>query len=135
MTTYTTLFQHLLYASVPEEFPEQFRRFLTASLAAVAAHEQDDGGEAQEAQVEMEASKRKKRVAAPSPHLHRLTTLPRYSTTLLRVAYDEIEKIAREEAAVGWEEKRLPAARARLSETVVPWMSAVFESASSLVLA
>jgi anaphase-promoting complex subunit 2 len=134
VTTYTTLFQHLLYASMSEGFPEQFRLFLSASLTAFADEMEGEGLEAQSDAAGPgpgpgpgPSSKRKK-AAAPSPHFHRLTVLPRYSTTLLRVAYDEIEKIAQEEAAVGWEEKRLGAARQRLSETVVPWMSGVFES-------
>lgn len=120
MTTYTTLFQHLFYSFVPQSFPEDFRNFLTMSL--------DREVETQNDEMQSASPGGKRRLVAPSPHLHRLTVLPRYSTTLLRVAYEEIEKIAREEAAMGWEEQRLAAARKRLSETVVPWMSGVFDS-------
>lgn len=122
------MFQHLLYAAFPRSFPQHFHDFLARSLASFA-HELEETDQ-QYGGMEFalaEGSRPSKKVSAPSPYLHRMTVLPRYATTLLRVAYDEIERIAKEEASAGWEERRLGHARQRLSETVVTWMSGVFE--------
>ncbi|WOO86035.1 Anaphase-promoting complex subunit 2 [Vanrija pseudolonga] len=118
MNSFTTHFQHLVYASLPASFPEHLRFFLQESLAGLP---RDEEGK----------PRKKQKVAAPSPHLHRLTVLPRYATTLMRVAYDEIEKIAKEETGMGWEERRLARARQRVSDTVVNWISGVFETNSN----
>lgn len=115
MNSFTTHFQHLVYSALPASFPEHLRFFLQESLAGLP---RDEEGK----------PRKKQKVAAPSPHLHRLTVLPRYATTLMRVAYDEIEKIAKEETGMGWEERRLARARQRVSDTVVNWISGVFES-------
>lgn len=117
MSTFTAFFQHLLYASLPPSFPSYLLDFLAHSLASLSITLGDDNG-----------SEEPQRAVAPSPHLHRLNVLPRFATSLMRVAYDEIEKIAREAAALGWEERRLQTARKTVSDSVVAWMSSVFES-------
>lgn len=114
---FTAFFQHLLYASLPAAFPAYLLDFLAQSLASLAI---TPGDEPQQQD--------RRRVPAPSPHLHRLNVLPRFATSLMRVAYDEIEKIAQEAAALGWEERRLQTARKTVSDSVVAWMSSVFES-------
>jgi anaphase-promoting complex subunit 2 len=67
------------------------------------------------------------KVPAPSPHLARLGILPRYATTLSRVAFDEIERIAKEEAEKGWDTRRLTRARQRVGEGVANWLSGTFD--------
>lgn len=119
---FTAFFQHLLYASLPATFPAYLLDFLAQSLAALSITPGD------EYQLQ-----ERRRVPAPSPHLHRLNVLPRFATSLMRVAYDEIEKIAQEAAALGWEERRLQTARRTVSDSVVAWMSSVFESECALV--
>lgn len=121
---FTAFFQHLLYASLPATFPAYLLDFLAQSLAALSITPGD------EYQLQ-----ERRRVPAPSPHLHRLNVLPRFATSLMRVAYDEIEKIAREAAALGWEERRLQTARKTVSDSVVAWMSSVFESGWSIDVA
>lgn len=134
MSSFTTQFQQLLYAALPAAFPEYMRNFLAGSLASLPPNDEDeDDPELLYAATNnppqtVTPAKSKRRVPAPSPHLHRLSTLPRYATTLMRVAYDDIEAIAQEEAAAGWTERRLGRARQRVSDSVVTWMSGVFES-------
>jgi hypothetical protein len=43
------------------------------------------------------------------------------------VAYEAIERIAQEEAAKGWEQRRLGSARRRIADEIVSWMSGLFE--------
>jgi hypothetical protein len=111
---------------VPERFPEDLRHLLTTSLAGYS--DDDAITENSNANTDTNVAGTTRPRLPWASHLHRLTVIPRYSTTLLRVAYEEIERVAREEAEIGWDERRLDAARRRLSETVVPWMSSVFES-------
>jgi anaphase-promoting complex subunit 2 len=53
--------------------------------------------------------------------------VPRYSATLSKVAYGEIERIAREEAEKGWDVRRLTRARQRVGDGVANWLSGMFE--------
>lgn len=67
------------------------------------------------------------RIPPPSPHFSRLGILPRYSAILSKVAYDEIESIAKEEAGKGWEARRLARARQKVGEGVANWLSGMFD--------
>lgn len=51
----------------------------------------------------------------------------RYSATLSQVANREIELIAKDEAALGWDTRRLAKGKARVNESVAAWLSNMFE--------
>jgi anaphase-promoting complex subunit 2 len=70
------------------------------------------------------------RVTPPSPHLGRLAMVPRYSATLSKVAYEEIERIVKDEAAKGWDGRRVTRARQRVGDGVANWLSGMFEGGS-----
>lgn len=114
ISTFTAQFHTLLHASLPFSFPSHFRAFLLSSLNAVSS---DSGSHPTP----------RSKSTAPSPHFSRLGVLPRYSGTLHRVALEEIEKIAREEADKGWEARRLGRARQRVGEGVAGWLGGMFE--------
>lgn len=121
---FTTAFHQLLHASLPATFPIYLQLFLSSSLAQLPQHLSNPPaaeGLLQAVPINLQ------RVPPPSPHLSRLRIFPRYSATLSRVAYDEIEKIAREEAAKGWEGRRLTRARQRVGEGVANWLSGMFD--------
>ena len=67
-------------------------------------------------------------IKPPSPHLSRLGMLPRYSSVLTAVANEEIQRIVKEEAAKGWDVRRLPRVRQRVSVGLVNWIASCFES-------
>jgi anaphase-promoting complex subunit 2 len=67
-------------------------------------------------------------IKPPSPHLSRLGMLPRYSAVLTAVAYQEIERIVKEEVGKGWEVRRLPRIRQRVAVGLVNWIASCFES-------
>ena len=110
---FTTVFHQLLHAYLPDSFPALLKSFLQASLNRVAATSPDP--------------KRPSKGISPSPHLSRLGIIPRYSATLSQVAYEEIERIAKEEAAEGWDVRRLATARQKVGERVATWLSGIFE--------
>jgi len=114
ISTFTAQFHTLLHSSLPSTFPSHFRSFLLNSLSALSS-EHGSGPIP------------RSRSTAPSPHFNRLGVLPRYSGTLHRVALEEIEKIAREEADKGWESRRLSRARQRVGEGVAGWLGGMFE--------
>lgn len=67
-------------------------------------------------------------IKPPSPHLSRLGMLPRYSAVLTAVAYQEIERIVKEEVGKGWDVRRLPRIRQRVAVGLVNWIASCFES-------
>lgn len=70
-------------------------------------------------------------IRPPSPHLSRLGILPRYSAVLTAVAHEEIERVVKEEAAKGWDVRRLPRVRQRVAVGLVNWIASCFESKST----
>lgn len=116
---FNSQFQQLLYASLPARLHTILLDFLATSLAAVPVPEYDE--------FARQGRPKPRAMPPPSEHLVDLNIVHRYATTLMRVAFDEIEKVAAEEAAAGWEERRLAKARARVSASLVSWMSGIFE--------
>lgn len=116
---YTSHFQQLLYASLPEQFQHILLTFLADSLAAVPIPDTDE--------LARGGKQKHKAVVPPSSQLLNLNVVHRYATTLMSVAFVEIEKIAAEEAEAGWAERKLVRARARVSASLVSWMSGIFE--------
>lgn len=122
--TYTTFFHQLLHSSLPSSFPKYLQDFLATSLASLPDHLSDPPPQASHLQsVQVNYHK----IPPPSPNLGRLGMLARYVTTLSAVAYQEIEKIAREEAEKGWDARRLTRARQRVGDGVANWLSGMFD--------
>ncbi|ORX38980.1 hypothetical protein BD324DRAFT_618100 [Kockovaella imperatae] len=111
---FTKTFHQLLHASFPKCFPDVLQHFLESSLLRVP-----------EPISPRPAALPK--VAPPSPHLSRLGIIPRYSATLSKVAYVEIERIVKDEAGKGWETRRLNKARLRVSSSVAGWLTGMFD--------
>ncbi len=108
---FNSQFHRLLYAAFPASFQDCLFHYLSYSLQAAGARDEEGGG----------------KHAYPSQHLLGLNVVHRYATTLMRVAFDEIDKIAAEEAAEGLTERRLARARQRVSSSLSNWMSAIFQ--------
>jgi len=127
VSMYTTLFHSLLHSSLPPIFPDYLKDLFTASLATLPEHLLEPAKpDTTLGDIPVVYHK----VPPPSIHLTRLGILPRYATTLSRVAFDEIERIAKEEAAKGWETRRLTRARQRVGESVANWLSGMFDGES-----
>ncbi|WVQ64090.1 uncharacterized protein L199_002249 [Kwoniella botswanensis] len=125
---FTQVFHSLLHSTLSPLFPKYLLSFLSESLASLPSHLLDPPTMPQLFQsVPVNYHK----VPPPSPHLSRLGIFPRYSGTLSRVAYKEIEKIAREEAEKGWDTRRLTRARQRVGDGVANWLSGMFEGNES----
>nr|XP_018258924.1 anaphase-promoting complex subunit 2 [Kwoniella dejecticola CBS 10117]OBR81082.1 anaphase-promoting complex subunit 2 [Kwoniella dejecticola CBS 10117] len=122
--TFTTTFHSLLHSLLSPLFPEHLLTFLTISLESLPKHLLDPP---QIPQLFQSVPVNYHKVHPPSPHLSRLGIFPRYSGTLSKVAYKEIEKIAREEAGKGWDSRRLTRARQRVGDGVANWLSGMFE--------
>jgi anaphase-promoting complex subunit 2 len=121
---YTTLFHSLLHSSLPPIFPDYLKDLFTASLAALPVHLVEPpkpNGPLDDIPQTFH------KIPAPSAQLTRLGVLPRYGTTLSRVAFDEIERIAKEEAAKGWDARRMTRARQRVGEGVANWLAGMFD--------
>lgn len=114
VSQFTSTFHQLLHSSLPAEFPDYLRECLVVSLSQIS-------------QAEDDPAPAKRKIVPPSPHFSRLGILPRYSTTLSRVAHDEVERIAQEESAKGWDVRLLSKARKRVGEGVAGWLHAMFE--------
>ncbi|WVR09240.1 hypothetical protein IAU60_006304 [Kwoniella sp. DSM 27419] len=125
---FTTTFHSLLHSRLPAIFPAHLLSFLTASLNSLPAHLLDPPPHSQ---IFQSVPINYHKVPPPSPHLSRLGVFPRYSGSLSKVAYKEIEKIAREEAGKGWDSKRLTRARQRVGDGVANWLSGMFEGNDS----
>ncbi|KAK4687974.1 anaphase-promoting complex subunit 2, partial [Tremellales sp. Uapishka_1] len=108
ISNFTSTFHLHLHSSLPPNFPTYLHLFLTASLSNLPASSTT-------------------KIPPPSPHLSRLGIFPRYSATLSKVAYEEIERIAREEADKGWDGRRLGKARERVGNGVANWLSGMFD--------
>ncbi|WWC73346.1 uncharacterized protein I206_107313 [Kwoniella pini CBS 10737] len=122
--TFTASFHSLLHSLLSPLFPDYLLTFLTISLNSLPKHLLDPPSIPQLFQsVPVNYHK----VHPPSPHLSRLGIFPRYSGSLSKVAYKEIEKIAREEAGKGWDARRLTRARQRVGDGVANWLSGMFE--------
>lgn len=113
ISTFTSTFHQLLHSSLPAEFPTYLRECLVVSLSQLSGNE--------------EGFTPGQKIIAPSPHFSRLSILPRYSTTLSRVAHDEVARIAQEEAEKGWDTRQLAKARKKVGEGVAGWLHAMFE--------
>ncbi|WWD20956.1 hypothetical protein CI109_105434 [Kwoniella shandongensis] len=124
ISQFTSSFHQLLHSSLPPIFPRYLLDFLTASLASLPEHLIDPP---HQPHLFNTVPINYHKVPPPSPHLSRLGVFPRYSGTLSRVAYQEIEKIATEEAAKGWDARRLTRARQRVGDGVANWLSGMFE--------
>lgn len=124
-------FQSMLHASLPPLFPEHLRELLTASLSNLPEHMHDPP---QHSEMLQTVPVNYQKVAPPSAQFQRLGILPRYATTVNKVAYEEIERIAREEADRGWDTRRLTRARQRVGDGVANWVSGMFERALSVQL-
>ncbi|EIW67008.1 hypothetical protein TREMEDRAFT_45474 [Tremella mesenterica DSM 1558] len=121
---FTSTFSALLHSSLPSIFPAYLHSFLVKSLASLPSHLIDPPHNPHLLQsVPINLQK----VSPPSPHLSKLGILPRYSATLSGAAYEEISKIAREEAGRGWETRRLTRARQRVGDGVANWLAGMFE--------
>ncbi|WVQ81579.1 hypothetical protein IAT38_003703 [Cryptococcus sp. DSM 104549] len=128
ISQYTRTFHQLLHSLLPPSFPTHFLTFLQASLASIPEHLTNPPPHSTLFQsVPMNPHK----IPPPTPHLSRLGVFPRYSGTLSKVAHDEIERIAREEAGKGWDERRLTRARQRIGDGVANWLSGMFEANES----
>jgi anaphase-promoting complex subunit 2 len=123
ISTFTVFFHQLLHSSLPPTFPIHLRHFLTSSLAHLTLPHDDPA----DADPQVHAPSSRLRPKAPSPHFSRLGILPRYSATLNRVAHQEIQKIAREEASKGWDVRYLAKAHKRVGEGIAGWLNALFE--------
>lgn len=110
-------------------FPERIRDLLVNSLATLPQHLTEPPENA--AHLPMIPLNYIK-IPPPSIHLPRLGFLPRYASTLTIVAFDEIDRIAREEADKGWETRRLTRARRRISDGLANWLAGMFESESKV---
>lgn len=115
---FNSQFHRLLYAAFPASFQDCLFHYLSYSLKTAGAGD-DEGASGTH--------------AYPSQHLLGLNVVHRYATTLMRVAFDEIDKIAAEEAAEGVTERRLARARQRVSSSLSNWMSAIFQGELSRV--
>lgn len=141
MSAYSSHFHSLLHASLPASFPAHMHRYLSHSLqnASFPAHPLPptsliplagpaaaiDGPHGQtQAQA---ASTRRTDPFAPSAQLNRLGFLTRYGATVMRVAFEEIERVAKEEADKGWEERRMGEARRRVAEGVGRWVEGIWD--------
>ncbi|OXH21708.1 anaphase-promoting complex subunit 2 [Cryptococcus neoformans] len=121
---FTRKFHHLLHSSFPPSFPDHLLRFLHASLASLPEYLTNpppQQGYLQSVPINYQ------KVLPPTPHLSRLGIFPRYAGSLSKVAHEEIERIAREEAGKGWGERRLGRARQRIGDGVANWLSGMFE--------
>jgi anaphase-promoting complex subunit 2 len=127
VSQFTTLFHSLLHSSLPPIFPDYLKDLFTASLSALPEHLVEPPPTAK---VLQDIPHSFQKVPAPSAHLSRLGVFPRYATTLSKVAFDEIENIAREEAAKGWDQRRLTRARQRVGEGVANWLAGMVDSES-----
>ncbi|CAK9787026.1 unnamed protein product [Cutaneotrichosporon oleaginosum] len=114
---FNSQFHRLLYAAFPSSFQDCLFHYLSYSLEAAGARDDDGGG----------------KHTYPSQHLLGLNVVHRYATTLMRVAFDEIERITSEEAAEGLTERRLTRARQRVSSSLSHWMSAIFQGNEALL--
>ncbi|BEI91550.1 uncharacterized protein CcaverHIS019_0403700 [Cutaneotrichosporon cavernicola] len=114
---FNSQFHRLLYAAFPASFQDCLFHYLSYSLEAAGAHEEEGNV----------------KHAYPSQHLLGLNLVHRYATTLMRVAFDEIDKIAAEEAAEGLAERRLARARQRVSSSLSNWMSTIFQGNEALL--
>lgn len=123
MRQFNSQFHRLLYAAFPATFQECLLHYLSESLAEAPARE---------AAGDTPGKSGSKSSSSPSQHLLGLNVVHRYATTLMRVAFDEIDKIAAEEAAEGLSERRLARARQRVSSSLSSWMSAIFPGVFSL---
>ncbi|WVQ94804.1 hypothetical protein IAU59_001887 [Kwoniella sp. CBS 9459] len=128
IATFTTAFHSLLHSTLPAIFPSHLLSFLTVSLASLPSHLLDPP---HHPQIFQSVPINYHKVPPPSPHLSRLGVFPRYSGTLSQVAYNEIEKIAREEAGKGWDARRLNRTRQRVGDGVANWLSGMFEGNES----
>ena len=127
---FTTVFHSLLHSSLPPIFPEYLKDLFTASLSALPEHLTEPP---RSETVLGDIPHTYYKVPPPSAHLSRLGVFPRYATTLSRVAFDEIERIAKEEAAKGWDTRRLTRARQRVGEGVANWLSGTLDGGSALM--
>lgn len=125
MSAYSSLFHSLLHSTLPASFPEWMHRYLAHSLLHASS---PPSGVASTTGPHTPAGP-----FAPSAQLNRLGFLTRYGATVMRVAFGEIERVAREEAAKGWEERRLAEARRRLGEGVGAWVESMYAGQSGLV--
>lgn len=124
---FTRKFHHLLHSSFPPSFPDHLLRFLHASLASLPEYLTNPPPQHDYLQsVRINYQK----VLPPTPHLSRLGIFPRYAGSLSKVAHEEIERIAREEAGKGWGQRRLGRARQRIGDGVANWLSGMFEGES-----
>jgi anaphase-promoting complex subunit 2 len=128
VSQFTTLFHSLLHSSLPPIFPDYLKDLFTTSLAALPEHLVEPPPSVN---VLQDIPHNFQKVPAPSSHLNRLGIFPRYATTLSKVAFDQIESIAKEEAAKGWDQRRLTRARQRVGEGVANWLAGMLESESS----
>ncbi|WWC91460.1 uncharacterized protein L201_006406 [Kwoniella dendrophila CBS 6074] len=128
--SFTSTFHSLLHSTLPSIFPEHLLIFLQISLNNLPKHlinpdpsELTHGNQQMFQSVPLNYHK----VSPPSPHLSRLGIFPRFSGTLSKVAYKEIERIAKEESEKGWDVRRLTRARQRVGDGVANWLSGMFE--------
>ena len=124
ISTFTMVFHQLLHSSLPAIFPAYLHEFLVASLGSLPSHLLDPPHNPHMLQT---VPINPQKVPPPTPHLSRLGILPRYSATLSAAAFEEIRKIAQEEAAKGWAARRLTRARQRVGDGVANWLSGMFE--------
>ncbi|GFZ51497.1 hypothetical protein JCM24511_09264 [Saitozyma sp. JCM 24511] len=125
---FTNLFSTLLHSSLPPSFPGHFESFLRSSLSRLPSHLSDPPPHPNLLQT---VPMNYQRVTPPSPHLGRLAMVPRYSATLSKVAYEEIERIVKDEAGKGWDGRRVTRARQRVGDGVANWLSGMFEGNDS----
>lgn len=119
----STLHAHL-NSILPSIFPTHLQSFLTSSLSTLPSHLLDPPPHPQ---LLSAVPINLQRVPPPSPHFSRLGLLPKYSAILSKVAYTEIERLAKEEAAKGWGARRLTRARQRVGDGVANWLSGMFD--------
>jgi anaphase-promoting complex subunit 2 len=129
VSTYTSQFLQLLHSSLPAVFLDYFHTFLASSLASLPAH-LSDPPHTEELLSSVPPPMSIEDIKPPSPHLSRLGMLPRYSAVLTAVAYQEIERIVKEEVGKGWEVRRMPRIRQRVAVGLVNWIASCFESES-----
>lgn len=123
---YTSTFQSLLHASLPPKFLDYLHTFLTNSLASVPPST-DLPPSHNLAELQQGVPMPHRKLLPPSPHLGRLGIFLRYSSTFMNIALAEIERIAKEEADKGWDNRRLTRARQRVGDGVVNWLAGMME--------
>ena len=131
MAHFTHVFHSHLHAVLPPSFPDRIRDLLSDSLASLPDHLAEPPEHAEHLSIIPENFTK---IPPPSIHLPRLGFLPRYASTLTNVAFEEIGRIAREEADKGWDTRRLTRARQRISNGLANWLSGMFDSESEMCL-